>query len=211
MYNYVVLYRVVIYCIECDLYITGKSASALYGFASFTIAFRIASMQPEWKSTLKWNLLIRNWWGPWTIHHILCPACNSCPYESIQIFSIIHLRSHTSVLTTGVLDVLPPGKIPMCCLIHTGRCIFHSYTPSRMLETDADHGILLTDGYHLTSFIFLHHFSHECTVLQKFNLLLFLYFSFVHVIRLITNKKNAFFCVYKVSLSPNNHNPNPFD
>jgi len=45
----------------------------------------------------------------------------------------------------------------------------------------------------------------------KFNLLSFLYFSFVRVIKLIRNRKYALFCIYEVKLSPDNHNPNQLE
>jgi len=34
----------------------GFGVSTLYGFASFTIAFKIASMQPKLNSILNWNI-----------------------------------------------------------------------------------------------------------------------------------------------------------
>ena len=40
------------------------------------------------------------------------------------------------------------------------------------------------------------HWLLQCLVLQNFNLLPFLYISFIWVKRLITNRKYAFFCMY---------------
>jgi len=40
----------------------------------------------------------------------------------------------------------------------------------------------------------------KCILLQNFILLPFLYFSFVRVIKFITNRKYAYFCIYYVRL-----------
>ena len=41
---------------------------------------------------------------------------------------------------------------------------------------------------------------------QNFNLLLFMFFTFVCLIKLVTNKKYALFWIYEVRLSTVNHN-----
>jgi len=46
----------------------------------------------------------------------------------------------------------------------------------------------------------------QCIVPQNFELLPFLYFSFVRVLKFITHRKYAFFCIYYVRLSLDNHN-----
>ena len=62
----------------------------------------------------------------------------------------------------------------------------------------------------MLSYIF-HSLSTLCAVPKNFNIVLFLYFSFVRVIRRITNKKYTFLYIYYDRFSPDNHNSNPLD